>query len=308
MRDLTIAVIGSTLADVTIHAPRLPHRGENLYVHDLHRSTGGKGSNAALTFVRHGARAHLITNVGDDAAGRQLRDDLAAQGVDVAGLGSDPHTATGTVVMIAEDSGDTCYLAFPGASRTLTAAAVEERLGSLLPQLDALYLNLEAPEEALLTAADLARRHNVPFYIDAGPERPMPPALWNGAALVSPNLPEATVHTGLPIAGLQDAEHAARALLTHGPALVVLKLGAQGALCVDAAGSAHVPAFPVAVVDPAGAGDAFTAGLSWALLQGYAPADAIRWGNACGALVTTRLGTAPAMPGRDDVSAFLRSR
>jgi ribokinase len=133
----------------------------------------------------------------------------------------------------------------------------------------------------------------------------MPPALWTGAALLSPNRSEATAHTGITITSLDDAERAARALRAHGPALVVVKLGAQGALWVNASGSAHIPAFPVPVVDPAGAGDAFTAGLTWSLLQGYAPTDAVRWANACGALVTTRLGTAPALPSRAEVTAFL---
>lgn len=133
----------------------------------------------------------------------------------------------------------------------------------------------------------------------------MPPALWADAALLSPNVPEAAVHARMAIANLKDAERAARVLLGQGPALVVVKLGEQGALVVDAGGSAHVSAFAVPVVDPGGAGDAFTAGLAWALLQGQEATDAVRWANACGALVVGRLGTAPAMPSREEVSAFL---
>lgn len=305
MRDLTVAVVGSVFADITVRTPRLPHSGENMYVDDLVTNVGGKGSNAAVTLARHGARVHLITNVGADTAGEQARTALAAEGIDLAGLGSDPCTATGAVVMLAEASGETCYLVYPGASRTLTAADVEERLAPLALSLDAIYLNLEAPEEALLAAAQVARRHRIPLYIDAGPERPMPPALWAHAALLSPNVPEAAVHARMPIANLEDVERAARALLAQGPALIVVKLGEQGALVVDSGGSAHVPAFAVPVVDPGGAGDAFTAGLVWALLQGQEPIDAVRWANACGALVVGRLGTAPAMPSREEVSAFL---
>lgn len=305
MRDLTIAVVGSAFADITIRTPRLPHSGENLYVDELISTAGGKGSNAAITLARHGARVHLITNVGADPAGEQVRAALAAEGIGLSGLGCDPEIATGTVVMLAEASGETCYLAYPGASRTLSAAAVEERLAPLWPGLDAVYLNLEAPEEALLAAARLSRQHGVPLYVDAGPERPMPPALWSHAALLSPNLSEAGVHAGMAIATLQDAERAARVLLAQGPALVVVKLGEQGALLASDRGSEQIPAFSVPVVDPAGAGDAFTAGLAWALLQGQPPPDAVRWANACGALVVSRLGTAPAMPSREEVSAFL---
>ncbi len=305
MRDLTMAVVGSAFADITVRTPRLPHSGENLYVDELTHTTGGKGSNAAVTLARHGARAHLITNVGADPAGEQVRAFLAAEGIGLSGLGCDPQAPTGTVVMLAEASGETCYLVYPGASRTLSAGAVEERLAPLLPGLDAIYLNLEAPEEALLAAARLARRHSIPLYVDAGPERSMPPALWAQAALLSPNRSEAAVHAGMSIATLPDAERAARLLLAQGPALVVVKLGDQGALLVGQWGSEQIPAFAVPVVDPAGAGDAFTAGLAWALLQGQPPPDAVRWANACGALVVGRLGTAPAMPSREEVAAFL---
>jgi len=167
----------------------------------------------------------------------------------------------------------------------------------------------EAPDGdaigSLLAAAHLSRQHGIPLYVDAGPERAMPPALWSSAALLSPNLSEAAVHAGMTIATLHDAERAAHLLLAQGPALVVVKLGQRGALLVSDRGSEQIPAFAVPVLDPAGAGDAFTAGLAWALLQGQAPPDAVRWANACGALVVGRLGTAPAMPSRQEVSAFL---
>jgi ribokinase len=305
MRDLTIAVLGSVLADITVRTARLPHSGENLYVEEVATSPGGKGSNAAVTLARHGATVHLISNVGADAAGEQIRAALAAEGVGVAGLGGDPEIATGAVVMLAEASGETCYLVFPGASRTLTEADVAGRLAPHLGELDAIYLNLEAPEAALLAAAEIARRQALPLYIDAGPERPMPPALWAHAALLSPNAAEAGTHTGIAVTDLDSAERAARALLAQGPALVAVKLGAQGVLLVDHSGSTHVPAFSVSVVDPAGAGDAFTAGLTWALLQGETLVAAARYGNACGAWATTRLGTVPAMPSQAEVAAFL---
>ncbi len=305
MRDLTIAVVGSVLADISVRTPRLPHSGENLYVEEVTTGPGGKGSNAAVTLARHGATVHLISNVGDDVAGEHIRSALAAEGVAVGGLGADPKTATGAVVMIAEDGGETCYLAAPGASRTLTAEALAARLAPHLAGLDAIYLNLEAPEAALLAAADIAHRHALPLFIDAGPERPMPPTLWAHAALLSPNAAEAAVHTGLGVTDLNGAEQAARALLAQGPALVAVKLGAQGTLLVERGGSIHLPAFSVPVVDPAGAGDAFTAGLTWALLQGKTPVAAARWANACGALATTRLGTAPAMPSFAEVRALL---
>lgn len=305
LAPLTIAVVGSVLLDVTVKTPRLPRSSENLYVDSINLMPGGKGSNAAVTLARHGARVYLVSNVGADPWGEVVLTRLAEAGVNVRGMGRHPTMPTGTVAMLAEASGDTCYLAYPAASRTLTLAEVRQRLVPLLPELDGLFFNFEAPQEALQEAGTLARASDIPLFVDAGPEHAYPAPIWQTATVFSPNLPETAALLGRPVA---DPLAAARALLAQGPAAVVLKLGAAGALWATRSDNARVPAFSVEVVDTAGAGDAFSAGLCWALLQGQPLADAVRWANACGALAVSRLGTMPAMPGWEEVAQFLAAR
>ena len=299
---LTIAVIGSVLLDVTVKTPRLPHSSENLYVEGISLMPGGKGSNAAVTLARHGARVYLISNVGDDPWAQAMLDELEVTGVDVRFMGRNPDWPTGTVVMLAEASGETCYLAYPAASRTVTPTEIRERLTPLLSEVDGLFFNFEAPQAALREAVTLAHAHEIPLFVDAGPEHAYPAPLWQSAAVFSPNRPEAEALLGRPVA---DPLAAARALLARGPEAVVLKLGAEGAFWATAEAHELVPAFPIRAVDTAGAGDAFSAGLCWALLQGLPLPDAVRWANACGALVAGRLGTVPAMPGWAEVKEFL---
>lgn len=299
---LTVAVIGSVLLDVTVKTPRLPYRSENLYVDSIDLMPGGKGSNAAVTLARHGARVHLMSNLGADPFAETILDQLAETGIDVSLMGRHPDLPTGTVVMLAEASGETCYLAYPAASRTVTPAEIRQRLRPLLPALDGLFFNFEAPQEALQEAVTLARAHEIPLFVDAGPEHAYPARLWQSAAFFSPNRPEAEALLGRPVT---DPLTAAHALLAQGPEAVVLKLGAEGALWATAEANELVPAFPIRAVDTAGAGDAFSAGLCWALLQGFTLPDAVRWANACGALVAGRLGTVPAMPGQEEVETFL---
>ena len=299
---LDIAVVGSVLLDVTVKTPRLPHSGENLYVDSIDLMPGGKGSNAAVTLARHGARTYLMSNVGADPWGEAVLAHLAETCVDVGRMGRHPSVSTGIVTMLAEADGETCYLAYPAASRTVTPAEMRERLTPLLPQLDGLFFNFEAPEEALAEAVKLARTHGIPQFVDAGPEHAYAAAVWRTATVLSPNRSEAEALLGRPVT---DPLEAAHALLEQGPESVVLKLGADGAFWATAEASGHVPAFPVEVVDTAGAGDAFSAGLCWAILQGRSLPEAVRWGSACGALVVGRLGTMPAMPGWEEVAAFL---
>jgi ribokinase len=65
------------------------------------------------------------------------------------------------------------------------------------------------------------------------------------------------------------------------------------------------PAFQVTPVDTTAAGDAFMGGFAVALAEGQALEDAVRWGNAAGALATTKLGAQPSLPVRQDLQAML---
>jgi ribokinase len=62
----------------------------------------------------------------------------------------------------------------------------------------------------------------------------------------------------------------------------------------------------VKVVDTTGAGDAFNGGLATALAEGRDVVQAVAFANATGALSVTRIGTAPAMPYRDEIEKLLR--
>ncbi len=301
----TIAVIGSIVIDIMVQTPRLPASGDNIHVPRILVTTGGKAANAAVAFARLGGRAHLVGNTGDDLFGRFARESLAQEGVELAGVTTDAAAETGAGVLLVGPSRDTAFLITPGANQTLTTAQLEAALRPLLPHLDGLLFNFEAPEEALLLAADIARPFGFPVIVDAGPYRPYSAALWRQAAVLTPNQHEAAELTGIAITDDASAQAAAAALLAQGPAAVVLKLGGRGALAATVEGNTLVPAFPVEAVDTAGAGDAFAAGLVWGMCRGWPLLQAVRFANACGAVAASRFGTMPSMPRQHEVEAIL---
>ncbi|RUA15804.1 MAG: hypothetical protein DSY55_05555 [Clostridia bacterium] len=229
----------------------------------------------------------------------------AREGVSIAGVGRVHDAPTGAGVLLVEPDGQTAFIIAPGANLTLTPAQVEERLTSLLPQTDALLFNFEVAEAALSRAVTLARAAQVPIFVDAGPARPYAPELWRHAEILSPNQPETEALVGFSIDSDEAARAAASALLAQGPRAVVLKLGARGALLATSEIMQFFPAFAIRPVDAAGAGDAFTAGLVWARLQGWAWERSMRWANACGGLAAARLGAMAALPSRDEVKKLL---
>jgi len=301
----TIAIIGSIVTDIVVQTPRIPGSGENMHVPRIQMMTGGKAANAAVAFRRLGGRAYLLGNTGADEFGRQGRVDLEAEGVDISGVSVDPDQPTGSGILLVEPDGQTAFMIAPGANQTLTPHQLEKHLRPLLPHLDGLLFNFESPEDCLLLAADLAHAHDIPIFVDAGPDRPYSFALWRDAAILTPNQPETEAIVGYPITDDERAVAAAQDLLARGPQNVVLKLGERGALLASEDRIQHISAFPITAVDSAGAGDAFTAGLALAVLQGQALPQAVRFANACGAVAAGRFGTMPAMPRLAEVEALL---
>ena len=97
----------------------------------------------------------------------------------------------------------------------------------------------------------------------------------------------------------------ARRLFRLGPSAVIITLGDQGAYLNDGATEASLPAHKVTVADPTGAGDAFCGAVAAELARGAPLAEAVRLGNAAGALAVTVTGAEPALPRRAAVERLL---
>jgi sugar/nucleoside kinase (ribokinase family) len=99
---------------------------------------------------------------------------------------------------------------------------------------------------------------------------------------------------------------AARALHEAGIKLAIIKQGPAGVLASDGAQIVEVPPVPVKVVNGLGAGDAFGGALCHSLLSGWDLERTLRFCNAAGAVVASRLACADAMPTAAEVEAIMR--
>ncbi|MEU3220986.1 5-dehydro-2-deoxygluconokinase [Streptomyces sp. NPDC006971] len=121
----------------------------------------------------------------------------------------------------------------------------------------------------------------------------------------------ATVAVGNPdecaiATGESEPYAAARALIAAGVELAVVKRGPAGVLAVHRDGTVtDVPPLPVEVVNGLGAGDAFGGALCHGLLAGWDAARVMRYANAAGAIVASRLSCSSAMPFPHEVEAVL---
>lgn len=275
---VTITVIGSVNLDIVAKAPRLPARGETVTGAALFRFPGGKGANQALAARRLGAEVRLVACVGQDAAADEALALLRQGGVDLAACAALGDVATGTALIAVAPDGDNQIVVAPGANTRLTT----ERVPAL--DSDAVICQLEVPAD---TIADVAGRFDGFFCINLAPARHIDVAVLQRADLVVLNETESAWYG----AALQ----ACRGMVatTRGAGVATIELGGQRVA------EAQPPV--VNAVDATGAGDAFTAALTLALVEGRPPQEALRFACAAGAAATTRIGAQPALPYREEL-------
>lgn len=281
-------------------------------VRTFRKMLGGSPTNVAVAAARLGRRAAVITKVGDDAFGLYVRQALSRFGVDASLVGTHPTLRTPLAF---------CEIYPPDRFPLLFYRAPKA------PDLELSDLGAVASEAALLwttgtglseepsrsaTLSALRRRGRRPIAVHDLDYRavfwpsPAEAARWNREALghatvAVGNTEEVAVTLGEEL----DAERAARGLLDLGPELAVVKRGTEGTLAATRKQTVAVAPVRVDVVNGLGAGDAFGGALCHGLLAGWPLEQALRFANAAGALVASRLGCADDMPTTAEIEELL---
>jgi ribokinase len=279
----SIVVVGSVNLDIVATAPCLPAAGETVTDAVLARYPGGKGGNQALAARRLGADVALVSRVGKDAEADAVLALLREGGVDLSGVVAVDDAATGVALITVAESGENQIVVAPGANRRLASKTLQPPAG------DALIGEVLAPLDAVARAVAEFEGFTC---VNLAPAKEVDDAVLRGADLIVVNESEA-------------AWYRERLVLREG--LVATTFGASGAALVQGGEEvARVSSPRVKAVDTTGAGDAFTAALTLALVEGQSLAEALRFACAAGAAATQRRGAQPSLPTRDEVQRLLR--
>jgi ribokinase len=290
---MSVLVFGSLNMDLVTRTPRLPQRGETIAGHSFITVPGGKGANQAVAVARLGVPVQLYGRVGGDEFGKMLMESLRSTGVDCAGILIDETCSSGVAAIAIDDAGENNIIIVPGANGRVDQSDVQ-RISFLDRQ--ALLLQLEIPMAIVLAAAEAAQQAGVTVILDPAPAPDhLPAALYAAVDILTPNQVEAEQLTGIVVRDRDSAIEAARELRRRGVKTVIIKMGAQGALCVTEK-EEWIEPFEVVAIDTVAAGDAFNGALAAALAAGRSIEEACRWGAAAGAIAVTQRGAQEAMP------------
>lgn len=300
-----VLVVGSANLDLSVRVPHLPREGETVLGDDLVTTEGGKGANQAVAAERAGAETRFIACVGQDAFGERIIRQLGASGVPSEGVLREPSRLTGVALIVVDQAGRNQIAVSPGASRSLTPRHLEAQAASF-DWADVVLMQLEIPQETVARGLRMAKERGKLTILNPAPARLLPDGLLGLADILTPNEKEAAALSGLPVFDPESAVAGGEQLLLTGCGVVVITLGWQGAVMVRAGEQKHFPAPIVQVVDSTGAGDAFCGAMAAALADGRGLEEAVRWGNAAGALACTVVGAQEAMPTREAIEQLLR--
>jgi ribokinase len=304
---MAIAVFGSINMDLVARSPRLPKPGETLTGYSFHTIPGGKGANQAVACARLGARTYMIGRVGGDEFGKKLKEELEGAGANHANVMIDQENSSGVALIAVEDSAENMIIVIPGANGAIGEDDLA-RLEEILPRTQVLLLQLEIPLETIISAARIAKKHQVKVILDPAPAQVLPNEIYPLLDIITPNETETERLVGFPINGKQDAAKAARELKHRGVRDVIIKMGRHGAFALIDDQEKFFDVYQVKAIDTVAAGDAFNGALAVGLSEGLSIEESIRWGMACGAISVTREGAQTAMPERDELLTFLDGR
>ncbi|MEX2982721.1 ribokinase [Streptomyces sp. C36] len=295
-----VLVVGSANADLTVRVDRRPGPGETVLGTDLVESAGGKGANQAAAAARLGARTALLARVGDDAFGELLLDAQRDAGTELRHVLVEKGARTGTAMIVVGPDGDNSIVVSPGANAALSPADVTAAR-EVIAASAVLSLQLEVPERTVRAAVAVAAETGTRVVLNPSPA----PEVLDPVLLAAADPLVVNEHEARRLSGLPDGAPGrwAAALRDLGARSVVVTLGAQGALALDAdaAEPASVPGVEVEVVDTTGAGDAFTGALAARLARGASLAEAARFAVRVGAASVTREGAQPSYPTTEEL-------
>jgi 6-phosphofructokinase 2 len=253
---------------------------------------GGGGINVSKAISRLGGDSLCVFTSGG-SPGIKLEELVKKEGIEIKTIPTENWTRENLVALDVTTNSQYRFC-FPGTSISeLEKETIIQTIRELKPK----YLVASGSLNEGLSAdfyqqiADLAQASGTKLIVDTSGEA-LKKVLEKGVYLVKPNIGELAKLIGVERLETNEVEAAARKLIEKGSAeIVVVSIGAQGAVLVTATQTEFVAAPDVIKKSTVGAGDSMVGAMVWALSQNKSLKEVVQWGVACGSAATMNEGT-----------------
>lgn len=291
-------VMGNCTIDVSFAVGRLPREGESVLASDRQVDLGGKGANQAVVAARFGAETVLAAPIGVDGDGDWAYGRLAAEGLQLDAILREEASSDQSVIFVSTD-GENCIVSTCRAARSASPDWSRITLQRYAEGGDILLMQGNLSLETTHTALAVARESGLMTIVNPAPVQYSWASLFPMANVVILNRIEA-----IELGGLNDPVAAATAIQAGGVPCVILTLGSEGAVLLEAQGITRLSARVVEAVDTVGAGDTLCGAFAAGLARGLSPADSLRLAMEAALLTVTRKGTQASFPTRAEARAL----
>jgi len=295
-----IIVVGSMNMDMVVKTSHIPQPGETVLGGSFLMNPGGKGANQAVAVARLGGDVTFIGKIGDDIFGKQSSQLFDEEGVDTNGILSDHNTPSGIALITVDEQGENSIVVAPGANAHLEPGDVEKALDNY-PDSKILLVQLEIPMRTVEHAARIARHRGMQVILNPAPANSMVPGMFDLIDIITPNVNEAEMLSGVRIVDVSSARQAAESIHQQGVKHVIVTLGKDGAALLEDGMFYHIPAPSVETVDTTAAGDVFNGALAVAVGEGKILTDAVAFACRAASIAVTRMGAQSSIPFRNEV-------
>jgi ribokinase len=298
--ETKIAVIGSTMLDLTVYADILPAAGETRFGESFTTGFGGKGANQAVMAARTGATVTMITGIGNDGFGDESLQNFKNSQMDTSSvLRLDTHT--GVAHIWVDGQGQNRISIVPGANFKLTPQDAIDEV-SKLKNVSVLIAQCEIPQEVTLAAFRTAQELGITTILNPAPYQPLTDDLLDLTDWLIPNEIEFAELDKAHRA--PDTDEIIASLRDKGRTIVTL--GSEGAALVTSDGKVkRFSAKKVSATDTTGAGDCFIGAFAAAIAAGANEESAVQFGIDCATKSVTRKGAQSSYPKIEEIDFSL---
>lgn len=298
-----VTVIGSINLDRTIRVKEMAKPGETIHASEVFSAGGGKGANQAVAAKRSGAKTAFIGAVGNDDAGKTMRELLGYEEINLDGIAELDKVATGQAYIVVDEKGENSIMIHAGANGKITPEHVVEH-ADLIKESDFVIAQFESDLASTIKAFEVAHQAGVKTILNPAPAmRTVPEELLKTTDVIAPNETETEILTGIKVIDEKSMQKAADKLHALGIKVVLITIGSKGSFYSMDGQSGIVPAFKVNAVDTTAAGDTFIGALSTVLKPDFSNlVEAITYGNKASSLTVQRFGAQPSIPYKHELN------